>query len=169
MRIDERGITLVEVLAAAAIIGIALAGLLTVIPIASYGLQEGNQLSTATFLAEQKLEEVRNATWTANPPMDCLGAGASAAPTSTTCTRTNPTACTSGTTCTTFPNETSVSGYPSYGRTVRITDCAATACAGITHTDMRLVTVTVTYTPLTGIGVATSAKSMTLSLLIAKR
>ena len=49
MILSERGITLVEVLMAAAIIGIGLVGLLTVVPISSYAVYEGNSLTTATM------------------------------------------------------------------------------------------------------------------------
>ncbi len=167
----ERGMTIVEVLVAAAIIGIGLVGLMYVVPISSYGLSEGNQLSTATFLAEEKLEETRNAVWQATPADDCLGVSAGgAAPTSTTCTRTNPTACAPGTTCVTFSDEAGVAGYTGYSRTVRVADCGVGAgCGGVTDSGLRLVTITVTYTPLTGFGVGTAGKSAILSLLIARR
>ena len=68
---NDRGITLAEVLIAAAILSIGLAALLSVVPVASYAVQDGNQTSTATFLAQQRLEQVRNAAWTAL--IDCIG------------------------------------------------------------------------------------------------
>src|SRR5688572_32005011 len=108
---DERGLTLAEILVATVVISIGLVGLAVVIPLSSYGVHEGNAMSTATFLAEQRLEEVRNASWTTTPAAnDCLGVGPAAAPTSTTCARTQPTACTSGTACTTFADESAVTG-----------------------------------------------------------
>src|SRR5687767_13176449 len=108
---DERGITLAEILVATVVISIGLVGLAMVIPLSSYGVHEGNALSTATFLAEQKLEEIRNAAWTSTPAeKDCLGLGSAAAPTSMTCKRTQPVACDNGAACTTFPDETSVTG-----------------------------------------------------------
>lgn len=154
-----------------AIIAVGLLGLLAVVPVAGYGVQEGNQLSTATFLAEQKLEEIRNAVWTSSPSpgTDCLGLGAGAAPMSMTCTRNAPTPCVAGAACTTFPDEPSVPGHPAYGRTVRIDDCSVTPCGGVTHPDLRLVTVSVSYTPLTGTGVGTSPKTLQVRLLVAKR
>lgn len=157
---------------ATCIISIGLVALAMVIQVASHGVYEGNALSTAAFLADQKLEEVRNAVWTAIPPAsDCLGIGPSAAPTSTTCTRTAPTACVSGTSCTTFPDEAAVTTHPSYRRTVRVIDCAVTACAGVAHGDMRLVRVSVTYRPMTGKGGqgASTGKSAVVEMLIAKR
>ena len=112
---NERGLSLVEILVAIAIIGIGLVGLAVVVPVASYGVQEGNQLSTATFLAEQRLEEVRNAPWAASPANDCLGVSSNNAPPgSTTCTRSAPTSCTGGTACTTYGDESAVAGFTGY-------------------------------------------------------
>ena len=68
---DQRGITVAEVLIAAAILALGLAALMSVVPVASYAVQDGNQTSTATFLAQQRLEQVRNATWDAIT--DCVG------------------------------------------------------------------------------------------------
>jgi prepilin-type N-terminal cleavage/methylation domain-containing protein len=61
--IDQRGMTLAEVIIAVAIIGVGLVALSSAIPLGAYGVQEGNQLSTATFLANQRMEQVRNALW----------------------------------------------------------------------------------------------------------
>ena len=59
----DAGFTLPEVLLAAMIIIIAFVTLLSVIPYSSASVQSGNQLSTATFLANQKLEEAKNVPW----------------------------------------------------------------------------------------------------------
>ncbi len=174
MLLNARGLTLAEILAALAVVGIGLVGLLAVVPVAGYGVQEGNQLSTATFLAEQGLEQVRNAVWTEAPPapaggLDCLGVGPTAAPTSSRCSRVAPTACTFGAPCTTFPDEPSVPGHASYSRTFRVIDCGATACGGVVDAGLRLAIVSVSYTPMTGAGAGTAPKAVRLSLLIAKR
>ena len=169
---NERGLTLAEILVATVVISIGLVGLAVVIPLSSYGVHEGNAMSTATFLAEQRLEEVRNATWTTTPSAnDCLGINPSGEPTSTTCTRTQPSACTGGTACTTFSDESAVTGYGGYSRNVRITDCGTTACAGVTNVNMRLVRVTVSYKPISGVGASASGaqKSAVLELIIARR
>ena len=63
---NNLGMTLVEILIAIGIIGVGLAALASVIPVSSYGIQEGNQLSTSTFLANQRLEQVRNGRWSLN-------------------------------------------------------------------------------------------------------
>ena len=175
---DQRGLSLVEVLVAAFLIAIGLVGVMYVVPISSYGVQEGKQMSTATFLAEQRLEEVRNAVWrlrdaslpTTNPNRedDCLGVSAgSAAPSTDRCVRANPTACAKGAACATFPDEANVDGF---ARQVRVTNCGAGAgCSGVVDEGLRMVTVTVTYTPLTGAGVGAATKSMSLTLLVARR
>ena len=169
---NDRGITLPEILVATAIISIGLVGLAVVIPLSSYGVNEGNALSTATFLAEQRLEEVRNAAWTTTPTAnDCLGVGPTSAPSSSTCTRTQPSNCTGGTACTTYSDESAVTNYSGYSRNVRVIDCSVSACTGITSANLRLVRVTVSYRPISGVGgtAAGSTRSAVLELLVAKR
>ena len=101
---DDRGVTLAEIVVATAIVSIGLVALGMTIPLSSSGVHQGHTLSTATFLAEQRLEEIRNGTWLAaldpaadlataelaNAELDCLGTGAAGPPTSTTCTRSRP-------------------------------------------------------------------------------
>jgi prepilin-type N-terminal cleavage/methylation domain-containing protein len=155
----QAGFTLPEILIAAVIVGIALLALSQAIPIGAYGIQEGNQLSQATFLANQRLEQVRNAQWSVTPAVDNLGvsASSSSAPVS------------GGTT--TFPDENPVAApYGAYSRRVRIIDCNAGAgCGGIVKPGMREATVTVAYTPLTGVGVSTTTKAAEVTLIIAQR
>ena len=157
MTLNERGITLAEVLMATAMIGIGLVGLLTVVPISSYAVYEGNSLTTATFLANQKLEEIKNGVWLQIPANDCVGLSAGNgdfAPTSNTCTRTNPTVCNAPGACAIAADEIPVAGYTGYNRSVRIVDCATVAggCGGVTDANFRRVTVTVTYHAITGTG-----------------
>jgi Tfp pilus assembly protein PilV len=152
-------VTLSEVLMAVAIIAVGLLALLGAIPVASYAIQEGNQLSTGAFLANQRLEEVKNAQWTASPAVDALGisASSSSAPQS------------AGTT--TFPDEAPMAApYATYTRVVRVTDCGVAGCVGITNVRLRQVTVTVSYYPMTGAGqVAAIAKSVVASTLVTQR
>jgi prepilin-type N-terminal cleavage/methylation domain-containing protein len=161
---DQGGLTLVEILLAVAIVGVALAGLGVVVPVATYGVQDGNQLSTATFLAEQLIERTRAAAWTASPPVDCLG-------TSSGDTAPVPT----GATChdavgTRFPDEAGVSGHPQYRRTVRVTSCATIPCVGVTTEDMRLVEVRVAYAPLTGAGGGSAgARPVQIAWLVSRK
>jgi prepilin-type N-terminal cleavage/methylation domain-containing protein len=162
---DQRGVTLIEVLIAVGIIGVGLWAISAAIPLAAYGIQEGNQLSTATFLATQRLEQVRNARWEEGPPcLDNLGVSASstAAPVGS---------CAGG--GTTFPDENPVAApYIGYTRTVRIASCGVGAgCNGIVDNDLRQVAATVTYRPMTGIGLsaAGTAKPSTVTMYVARR
>lgn len=163
---SERGLTLAEILVALAIIGLGLVGLAVVIPGSTYAVQEGNQRSTATFLAEQMIERTRAASWatTPLPGTDCLGlstGNAPPVPTGATC---------NGETTTRFPDEAAVVGYPTYRRVVRVADCGATACVpGVTDARMRLVTVAVTYRGLTAAGQSPTDSTVTLQWLVARK
>jgi prepilin-type N-terminal cleavage/methylation domain-containing protein len=64
--VDDRGLTLAEVLVATVIIAAGFLAVLTAFPHAMSGIQTGNEESTATFLAQQKLESLRAAA--ANDP-----------------------------------------------------------------------------------------------------
>jgi len=201
---DPRGFTLPEVLLTIAVIGIGLAAIMSVIPIGAYGVQEGKQLSTATFLADQKLEQIRNLPWVAAPAgfatnappaNDCLGTSTPATsppavPVNVTVPAPGPgPACFDQTTGAVrvavggaLPwlaneNATAIAGFSGYSRQVRVTDCGVgagcTPLVGggnpIQDPGMRLVTVTVTYTPLTGQGVSPTPKSVTVNMVVAQR
>ncbi len=168
---NERGFSLTEILVAAALIAIGFVALLRVVPMAAAGLQQGNQQSTATQVAQQRLEQAHAAVWTAVPATDCVGVSAgNAAPVST--------ACGPGTNVT-FPDESSVAGFPGYTRTTRITDCGAGAgCSGIVYTPVlsapptaapRLVTVTVTYEGSGSPGATSRTRTVRLEWLVAQR
>ena len=159
---DTRGLTLAEVLVAAAILALGLAALMSVVPVASYGIQDGNQTTTATFLGQQRLEQIRNATWDATT--DCVGLS----PNATSPPAPSP-AATCGATTVTYPDEAAVTDFSQYARTVRITDCGVTPCGAVTSSAMRLVTVTVTYRPISAAGGSNSNTTVTLEWLIAQR
>ena len=173
MILDARGFTVVEILLATAVISVALVGVLAAVPVAMFGVQEGKQLSTATFLAEQRLEQVRNAAWTAAAGGDCLGISASVTvsptiPVGATC---NSGAGVLNAGTVTFPDEstTQINGFNGYSRTVRVTNCGvAPGCAGITDPTLRLVTATVTYTPSSGRGGSPTQKSAVVTLMVAR-
>jgi prepilin-type N-terminal cleavage/methylation domain-containing protein len=178
MILNERGLTLAEILVAVAIIGLGLAGLAVVIPVSSYGVQEGNQLSTATFLAEQMIERARSVSWTQAPAVDCLGISTgNAAPVPTEVVDSTPAvvaATCNGVAATQFPDENAVSGYGQYSRTVRVTSCNTVSCGGVaTGTPaahmMRKVGVTVTYLPLSASGGSASNKTVYLEWLVAQK
>jgi type II secretory pathway pseudopilin PulG len=179
---DQAGMSLAEILVACVIIAIGLVGLLAAVPTASYGIQEGRQLSTATFLANQRLEQARNSEWTSTPDSDCLGKSASAAapPTAKALSVGPPSQC-DGAAVTSFPDEGPMAApYADYSRTVRITDCSVAPGCGLPLTIyacpdqapfvscLREVTVTVSYRASTATGIGTT-KSAIVSMLIALR
>jgi Tfp pilus assembly major pilin PilA len=179
---SEAGFTLAEVLVCAVVITIAFVGLLTVIPYSAASTQSGNQLSTATFLANQALEGAKSIPWTSAPVNDCLGvsANANAAPTvpaggSCTLGATNVAA---GGALPWFADESStaitspdgVKHFNGYSRNIRITDCGAGAgCNGTVDSAIRLVTTSVTFQPMTTGPTAASTKTVTVSMYISQR
>jgi hypothetical protein len=157
--------TVAEIMVAVVILGIGLAAIASAIPLAAYGIQEGNQLSTATFLANQRMEQVRNASWTLGTAplcadgVDTLGVSASA--TSAPVSGAVPT----------FPDESPLADpYSGYTRSVRISTASASDCATTAY-GLRQVTVTVSYRPMTGVGVAggTTTKSAIVTMYISQR
>jgi prepilin-type N-terminal cleavage/methylation domain-containing protein len=163
LRLGEHGLTLAEVLVALAVIGSALVGLAVLIPVSAHGVQEGQQRSAASFLAEQTIERARAAVWSANPPTDCLGVSAgdrAPVPAGATCR---------GATAAQFPDETGIDGHPGYHRRVRVSSCAPIPCAGLTSDALRRVEVTVAYTPLTNAGVSPTPTTVRLEWLVSRR
>jgi prepilin-type N-terminal cleavage/methylation domain-containing protein len=160
----QSGVTLVEVLAALAVIAIGIVGVAVVVPVAILGVHEGYQASTATFLAEQAMERVRALPWSESPAIDCLGLSlgdSSPIPSSATCR---------GATSTQLPDEpTGVSGHPQYRRFVRVTSCVSEPCAEMRTTGLRRVEVTVAYRPLTAKGVSGRDTTLRLESLAAQR
>jgi prepilin-type N-terminal cleavage/methylation domain-containing protein len=172
----EAGFTLPEVLLAAMIILIAFVTLLSVIPYSSAAVQSGNQTSTATFLADRKLEEAKLVPWTSSPDNDCLGVSngnnAPTVPGGKSCTLGGVTV-NGGQALPWAADEstTQITNFNGYSRTVRITDCnAGGGCTGITDAAMRLVTVSVTFTPGVSVNSAgASARTVTVSMIVSQR
>lgn len=178
---DQRGMTLAEVLVALPIITIGLLALLSAIPLSTYATQEGRQTSTATFLANQRLEQVRNAQWSAtcqiNGATGLVIAGA-AVVTDKVGVSASPTAAPQDPSpAVTFADESSIAApYTGYSRQVRIIDsvvAAATcdAAGNMSGTGIRQVTVTVSYTPLsaTGTNAVSGARSVSVTMQVAQR
>ena len=177
---NERGFSLAEILVAAALIAIGFVALLRVVPLAAASLQQGNQQSIATQLAQQRLEQARAAAWTAfpQPGTDCLGVStgnAAPVPSGATCTAAISETYDAGTNVT-FPDEGAVAGFPGYARTTRITDCGAgPGCSGIVYAALpptaapRLVTVTVTYLGSGSPGATNRTRTVRLEWLVAQR
>ncbi len=174
--------TVVEVLVSLVIVTIGLIGLATVLPLSSRGVQTGNQLSTATLLAEQRLEQVRAAQWTAIPSVDCVGtSGATVTSWSFSSGRAPvPTgACFPAE----FTDETPAGSealdsptrlpdpFSQYVRQVRIRPCDAPASdCGVVDPSLRLVTVRVASSiPGSARHAAPAASVVELTTLVARR
>ncbi len=173
---DQRGFTVAEVLVATVIVSLAFVALGKIVPIASYAVQEGYQLSNATFLADQKLEQVKSLPWVGTPANDCLGTSplpnlAPRVPAGASCTL-GATSIAAGGAIPWVADESAVaiSGFNGYTRQVRVINCGSGAgCMGIVDAGMRFVTVTVSYRPLTVQGNAPGLKLYSISMLVSQR
>jgi Tfp pilus assembly protein PilV len=170
--------TLAEVLVSVAVVAIGLVGLATVLPLSARGVQVGAELSTATLLAEQRLEQVRAARWTATPPVDCVGtsgatteswsfSGGSAPVAEASC----PLAFTDETDEGALAADRPASlpdPYRRYSRQVRIRPCDAPASnCGVVDPGLRMVTVRVSAPAVDA--AATRPPVVELTTLVARR
>jgi Tfp pilus assembly protein PilE len=157
---DSAGLTMVEVLIALGVITVGLVALFAAMPLGTSLIGESNRKTIATFLAQQRMEQIKNARWTLAPP-DTLGGAES-----------NGTAAVAQ-----WPDEDygTDASYPGFRRAVRIADCSVVSCSGIAIgtvgiNTMRQVAVTVFFRPLAGTGMTQAAEeSVQLVTLIAKR
>ena len=137
---NERGLTLIECLVAIAIITLGLTAIATGMQLATSGVNTGQQETTATFLAEQRIEDIKAFALS-------TGAGQGFA----------------NVTAANFPAEgygSLAGGYTTYRRTTTVAAPNATT---------RLVTVNVFYIPV-GINNSTnSERQVTLSTLLRER
>jgi prepilin-type N-terminal cleavage/methylation domain-containing protein len=137
----ERGFTLIETIVAAAVIGAGLVGVVAGFLHAIGGLETGRQQTTAVFLAEERMEQIK--------------AAALAEFRGVTAARCPPEG---------YGSITSDGQpMPGYRRTATITD----APDGLA--DTKLVDVDVYYRPVVGFGVLASERSVRLSALLAAR
>jgi prepilin-type N-terminal cleavage/methylation domain-containing protein len=140
---QERGFTLVETLIAMMILTIALLGIAAAVGLQSGGIaaslpwgqaavSRGEFVSTATFLAQERLEQLKRLTYSLTAG-DAFGADPIPAG---------------------FPDENPVAGFPSFSRQVRVT-------TGVPAANIKTVTVTVTFTlpKETGLGTESVAIS----------
>jgi hypothetical protein len=136
---DARGMTVAEVIIALFVITVGLLGLMTAMPLSISQIGEANLKTTAVFLAQQRLEQIKNARWTTTPAADTLGGAGS-----------DGSAAVGA-----WQDEVTVPSYPQFQRQVRIRDCSVAAC-GIavdpSLATLRQVTVTVSFARMTGPG-----------------
>jgi prepilin-type N-terminal cleavage/methylation domain-containing protein len=135
----ESGFTLAEILVACAIISVGLVAVAMGFGMGVDGVEAGRQQSTALFLAEQRIEQARDLA-ARTPNLASL------------ITANLPASEAYGT----------ITGAPSYRRTTTITNNPG-AVTG------KRVDVTVFYRPVTGRGVLTTERQVTLSIFLATR
>lgn len=137
----EQGLTLAEVLTALTVLSIGLVALISLLPLAGFGVHEGAHRSGAAFLATQRLEQIRLA----------AGSGASL--------------------ITDTDEAALAPPHAAFGRAVRVRDCElAPGCSGILTPGVRQVTVTVTYPASAVQGTASARRGVvTLSTYLGAR
>jgi prepilin-type N-terminal cleavage/methylation domain-containing protein len=137
---NERGMTLVEVLVAVTIITVGLTAIATGMQLATSGINQGQQETTAAFLAEQKLEDIKSfalSTAVAQGFANVTGAN--------------------------FPSEaysTLAGGYAGYRRTTAVTNPSAT---------MKVVVVRVFYRPVGVSHTANNEREVAVSTVLRQR
>ena len=139
--------TVAEVIIALAVISVGLVALIAAMPAATSQIGGANLKTTATFLAVQRLEQIRNAKWTTGT--DALGGAGSLGTAAVSVAGFSER----------WPDEGygGVATYPRFRREVRIADCSSVDCSGIPKgtagiNSLRQVTVTVFFFPLSGTG-----------------
>jgi type II secretory pathway pseudopilin PulG len=164
---DTAGMTVAEVVIALAVITVGLLALVSTMPLSTSAIAGSNLKTTAAFLAQQRLEQIKNAQWDAG--VDTLhGAGS------------NGDAAVDpwldeGYNTIVIASGPSNANYPRFRRAVRIADCSVVSCSGIptgtvSANTLRQVTVTVSFRPLTGPGtVSAGEESVQVVTLITRR
>jgi len=176
---SNAGMTLIEVVVAVGVVLVGLLALIAAMPLSTSLIGQSNLKTTGAFLAQQRLERIKNAQWcvgcgNGGAAVDALGGAGS----------------NGGSAVVQWPDEdygTIVfpdapncaagdrSGGCGFRREVRITDCSTATCSAIptdtkTVSDVRQVTVTVFFRPQTGVGtMSANVESLQLVTLIARR
>lgn len=121
--------TLAEVLAALTVLSIGLLAMISLLPLAGYGVHEGAHRSGAIFLASQRMEQVKHAVGLADEEQDPLNQMGVL-----------------------FPDEPGLpSPHGGFSRSVRVRNCGLPpGCSGVVTPGVRQVSVTVTYRTAAG-------------------
>jgi prepilin-type N-terminal cleavage/methylation domain-containing protein len=139
MIFNQRGMTIVEVLIAVFVITIGLVAVATGMQLATSGVAVGQQQTTAAFLAEQRLEDVKAFLVSSSSSQGFANINT-----------------------TNFPDEaySGITGYPSYRRTMTITSPSATT---------KRVTVSVFWFPVGVSRTTNAERDVTVSVLLSSR
>lgn len=144
----QEGLTLTEVLAALTVLSIGLLGMVSLLPLAAFGVHQGAHRSGAVFLASQRIEQIRHAVGLAERGHDPLSeAGVR------------------------FPDEPSLPApHEAYSRIVRVRECdLGPGCSGVSASGVRQISVTVTYPTPAGQALPAGQGSVVLSTYVATR
>jgi prepilin-type N-terminal cleavage/methylation domain-containing protein len=124
-RMDERGVTMVELMMAMVLLAIALVGLAASFPYAMQGVVAGGFQTTATLLAQQSIDQARGKLYDRLCAMDTGGAFAP------------------------------VPGYDGFSRQVAVSPLAASCPGTPSGSTITTVTVTVRFAGIGGLGAGT--------------
>ena len=166
---NERGFTLAEVLVATFIIVVGLVALASGFQFATNGVATGRGETVASFLAEQRLEQLKalamsNYYGTATPAWTASLTLQDASNVTEYCQTTNIGA--TGTNCQT----TAITGVASYVRVTRVSDNpGGTGCTGVAPLLCKRIWVNVTYRPVTTRGDVSQTRSVDVYAVVAPR
>jgi prepilin-type N-terminal cleavage/methylation domain-containing protein len=167
----QRGFTLAEVLVAVLVIVVGLVAVASGFQYATSGVATGRGETIATFLAEQRIEQLKTVAmtnydgpWPTGPSL--LGGAALATPVVTTeyCQTTNIGG--TGSNC----QATAVTGTTTYTRVTSIWDNpGGTGCTGVAPLLCKRILVSITYRPVTNSGDVSQTRTVDLYAVVTPR
>jgi prepilin-type N-terminal cleavage/methylation domain-containing protein len=159
----QRGFTLAEVLVAVFVILIGLVAIATGFQYATSGVATGRGETMATFLAQQRIEQLKTVAMTNyDPPYPGVSL---AAGTTTEYCQTSDIGATSAN-C----QSTAFSGTTTYTRVTTITDNpGGTGCTGVAPLLCKRIRVSVTYRPVTSTGDLSQSRTVDLYAVVTPR
>jgi Tfp pilus assembly protein PilV len=160
---DERGFTLPEVLTAAVILMVGLVAVAAGFQYATAGVATGRGETVATFLAEQRIEQLKAVALT-NYTGPWTGLSLTAGTTTEYCQSSNIGSTSSN--C----QSTSFSGGTTYTRVTTITDNpGGTGCTGTAPNLCKRIKVSVTFRPVTSRGDVSKTRQVDVFAVVAPR
>jgi prepilin-type N-terminal cleavage/methylation domain-containing protein len=159
----QRGFTLPEVLVAVFVIVIGLVAVATGFQYATSGVATGRGETMATFLAQQRIEQLKTVAMTNyDPPYP--GVSLAAGTTTEYCQTSNIGATSAN--C----QSTAISGTTSYTRVTTITDNpGGTGCSGVAPLLCKRIRVSVTYRPVTSGGDLSQTRTVDVFAVVTPR
>jgi prepilin-type N-terminal cleavage/methylation domain-containing protein len=161
----QHGFTLVEVLVAVLIIMVGLVAVASGFQYATSGVATGRGETIATFLAEQRVEQLKTVAMTNYDPPYPAGLSLAAGTTTEFCQTSTIGATASN--C----QAAAITGTTSYTRVTTIIDITTDAgrCTGVAPLLCKRIRVTVTYRPVTSSGDVSQARTIDLFAVVTPR